>query len=345
MAMETKNIAPMMQRIASVLGVIGVIFAVGALALPARGQASDKSADSKPAAARPRIEAAIANILELVRPNEDGVATVWDGNKFVQCRLLADLLRCEAAGALMQPTLATVLTPERQAALDQAGWLLDPSFGNYVQSFSAKLSAAEIADKVLAALTAGYDADLTDIGVSTAWVRRQACPPRVGFSQNLAGSINDSPEMASVVVTSCEYTASEPDTAPVATLDALIARYGQRVTGEIARLRINAESRVYVIFDAGIGYLQCAPESEPLGIYCEAESIAEWAALAAVLTPERLARLHALGFADPGRAPNYWQTYDVEKNSDEAIARSLLTVLFDVYGYRGAPALQVKTER
>jgi hypothetical protein len=37
--------------------------------------------------------------MTLLRPGQDGLATVWDGNKYVQCRLMADrTLRCEAAG-------------------------------------------------------------------------------------------------------------------------------------------------------------------------------------------------------------------------------------------------------
>jgi hypothetical protein len=315
------------------LMLVAASFAAGAAA----GQTDNGSA-----AARMRVEAAVANIVQLVRPKEDGVATVWDGNKFVQCRhMVDDLLRCEAAGTLMQPTLARVLTADRASALVDTGWLLDPSFGNYVQIFPA----AEIADKVIAALKAGYNADLARLEVRTSWIARRACPPRAGPSQNLAGSINDSPQMAAVVVTGCAHVAPASDPAPLSTVDALVARDGPRIAGEIGRLRVNAGRRVFAVFKPGIGYVQCAPETDPLGIYCEAQSVDEWPALAALLTRDRVARLHELGFSDPGRAPNYWQVYDADKNSNEAIARSILTVLFDVYGYRGAPALRVLTEK
>jgi hypothetical protein len=63
-----------------------------------------------------------------------------------------------------------------------------------------------------------------------------------------------------------------------------------------------------------------------------------------VLTPERIARLRAAGFADPGRAPNYSKTYPAEKIDDAALASEVLTLLHDVYGYYGASKLEVKTE-
>jgi len=311
----------------------------------ATGQAAAQT-DNGFAATHQRVEAAITNIIQLVRPNEDGVATVWDGNKFVQCRhMVDDVLRCEAAGALMQPSLSHVLTSERVAALTNAGWRLDLSFGNYVQTLQATLPAGAIADKLIAALAAGYDADPAKLEVGTSWIERQACPPRAGPSQNLAGSINDSPKMAAVAVIGCAYLAPPADPPPLETLNALVARDGQRVVGEIGRLRVNAGRHVFVMFQAGIGYVQCAPQTEPLAMYCEAQSAEEWQALAAVLTPEHVTRLHELGFTNPGRAPNYWQVYDADKSSNETVARNVLAVLFEVYGYRGLPALEVLDER
>ena len=118
-----------------------------------------------------------------------------------------------------------------------------------------------------------------------------------------------------------------------------------RETGEIQRLRINLDRRVYVIFDTGIGYVQCEPETSPPSIYCEAQSAESWPALASVLTPERVALLHAAGFGDPGRGPNYWRSYPLDSASDRAIADQLLGVLHDVYGYAGAAPLTVKTEK
>jgi hypothetical protein len=97
-----------------------------------------------------RIEAALTNIMGLQRPGEDGFATIWDGNKYVQCRALPErALRCEAAGALMQPSLGRVLGPERIARLGALGWQLDPSFGNYVQTFPASVPARQVAGRLL----------------------------------------------------------------------------------------------------------------------------------------------------------------------------------------------------
>ena len=57
-----------------------------------------------------------------------------------------------------------------------------------------------------------------------------------------------------------------------------------------------------------------------------------------------LYRLHDAGYADPGRAPNYWKSYPFDKFSDTAIASELLTILHDVYGYAGATKLKILTE-
>ena len=324
----------------------GLVFVMMLLVAGFATSPAAAQSDSVPVATRTRVEAAVTNIIQLVRPNEDGVATVWDGNKFVQCRHMVDeQLRCEAAGSVMQPTLAHVLTAERVTALAAAGWRLDPSFGNYVQTFPTTRPASEIANKLIAALAEGYDADLAKLEVGTSWIERQACPPRAGPSQNLAGSINDSPKMAAVAVIGCAYIAPAADAVPLETLDALVARDGQRVAGEIGGLRVNADRHIFVVFQLGIGYVQCAPQTEPLAIYCEAQSAAEWQALTALLTPEHVTRLHELGFTDPGRVPNYWQVYEADKNSNETIARNVLAVLFDVYGYRGLPALEVLDER
>ncbi len=55
--------------------------------------------------------------------------------------------------------------------------------------------------------------------------------------------------------------------------------------------------------------------------------------------------LHAAGFSDRGRAPNYWKTYPVDQFSDAAIADELLTILNEVYRYSGAPRLKLATEK
>jgi hypothetical protein len=294
-----------------------------------------------------RVEATLQNILNLDRPGQDGYATIWDGNKYVQCKRLADRgLRCEAAGMLMQPSLERVLTPERVGQLAALGWRLDPSFGNYVQTFPAGISTGAVADRILQVLATAYDADTANLQVESRWVRSELCPPRNGPTQNLAGMVNDAPAMAATAIYACAYKPKQNagPNLPLGSTEELIDFYGVKVTNEIQRLRVNIDRNVFAVFEVGIGYVQCRPDARPPSIYCEAQSAESWEALASILTPERVARLHAAGFADPGRGPNYWKVYQIDQPDDSAIAREILTILHDVYGYNGQPALKVKTE-
>jgi hypothetical protein len=245
----------------------------------------------------------------------------------------------------MQPSLGHVLSPQRIGRLAELGWSRDPSFGNYAQAFAADLPVSQVADRILQALVEGYDADLTNLQVASDWIASEPCPPRNGPSQNLAGMINDAPSMAATAIHACAYTAAaEPQSSARSATD-LINIYGTRVTGEIQRLRVNIDRRIFVVLDTGAGYVQCQPQTSPQAIYCEAQSADSWPVLAGVLTAEPVARLHAAGFADPGRAPNYWKTYPVDEFDDKAITCELLTILHDVYGYTGSPKLKGATEK
>ncbi|WP_246725380.1 hypothetical protein [Beijerinckia sp. L45] len=297
-----------------------------------------------------KVEAAITAIKLLDRPGKDNLAAAWDGNKYVQCRRMSDrALRCEAAGSLMQVSMAHVLTPSRIGQLAAMGWMLDPSFGNYVQTFRAEISAKDVADRILAALSEAYGADLGNLEVETTSIPSQACPPRNGPSQNLAGLISDASAMRRTAVYACAYRPASDEPAhklsPGSTIADLIAVYGSQVTAEILRLRVNMNrEHIFTVFDVGLGYIQCMPQSDPKAFYCEAQSADSWPALAAVLTPDRIARLHTADFADPGRAPNYSKTYPADQVEDAALAGELLTLLHDVYGYYGASKLSVGTE-
>jgi hypothetical protein len=269
-----------------------------------------------------QVDAALQNISTLVRPGRAGYATVWDGNKYVQCRRLPSReLRCEAAGTSMQPSLRNVLAGERLSRLAALGWVLDASFGNYVQTFPADMPTARIAEQIMRTLREAYDANTADLEIETTWVADVRCPPRNGYSQNLAGMVNDAPSMRATAVRTCSYTPPQDTPQTASSAAELIAIYGTRVTAEIQRLRINFTRRVFVAFQAGIGYVQCAPETPTTAIYCEAQSAESWAALATILTPERVARLRNAGYADPGRAPNYWKSYPADK-FDEAALRA-----------------------
>jgi hypothetical protein len=237
-----------------------------------------------------------------------------------------------------------VLTGDRLNRLAALGWALDPSFGNYVQTFPADWPTGPIAIHILRTLTEAYAAEAPGLEVQTGWIADTPCPPRNGPSQNLAGLVNDAPSMQKTGLRACSYK-PDSETPQLANSSAeLIALYGATATAEIQRLRINAGRQVYVSFNAGIGYVQCMPETSPSAIYCEAQSEESWPALATILTPERLSRLRNVGYADPGRAPNYWKNYPMDKFSDAAIAAELLTILHEVYGYTGATKLKILTE-
>jgi hypothetical protein len=297
------------------------------------------------AQSQPQVDEALQNITTLVRAGRIGYATIWDGNKYVQCHRLPDrAMRCEAAGTAMQPSLRNVLTGERLSRLAALGWVLDASFGNYAQTFPAAMTTTRIAEHIVRTLSEAYAADITDLEVQTKWVVDMPCPPRNGPTQNLAGVVNDAQSMRSTAVYGCSYMPSPDTPQRAASAAELIALYGPAVSAELQRLRINATRRVYVVFGAGIGYVQCMPESPSPAIYCEAQSAESWPALSAILTPERVALLHKAGYADPGRAPNYSKSYSVDKYGDAAMAGEILTILHDVYGYTGATKLEISTE-
>ena len=291
-----------------------------------------------------RIEEALQNITTLVRSGRVGYATFWDGNKYVQCRRLPEReFRCEAAGTSMQPSLRNVLAGDRLSRLAALGWILDPSFGNYVQTFPADMPATRIADHILRTLSEVYGADAAGLEMATSWVADMQCPPRNGPSQNLAGIVNDAPSMRATAVRTCSYVPTSKTPQKAGSAAELVALYGTTVTAEIQRLRINVTRRVFVVFSAGIGYIQCMPETPSSAIYCEAQSAESWAALTTILTPERVSRLRSVGHADPGRTPNYWKSYPSDKFGNAAIASEVLTILYHVYGYAGATALTIKT--
>jgi hypothetical protein len=311
------------------LGLVAVMIAVIELTSPGMAQTPSS-----------RIDEALQNITTLVRAGRVGYATFWDGNKYIQCRRLPEReLRCEAAGTSMQLSLRSVLTGDRLTRLATLGWAVDPSFGNYVQTFPADRPTAPIAAHILRTLTEAYGAE-----IQTTWIADTPCPPRNGPSQNLAGLVTDGPSMRKTGLRACSYK-PDSETSQLANSSAeLIALYGATATAEIQRLRINVGRQVYVSFNAGIGYVQCMPETPATAIACEAQSAESWPALATILTPERVSRLRSRGYADPGRSPNYWKSYPLDKFTDAAIATELLTILHEVYGYNGANKLKILTE-
>lgn len=320
--------------------------ALAAVILGLGGTISNVSAQAPaPPAQAPasRIDDALQNVTTLVRAGQVGYATFWDGNKYIQCRRMPTReLRCEAAGTSMQPSLRAVLTGERLNRLAALGWVLNPKFGNYVHTFAQTMSTAGIADHITLTLTEAYDTDTKNLEIKTDWIADVPCPPRNGYTQNLAGIVSDAPSMQATAVRACSYTPPPETVQTVSSSAELIAKNGATVAAEIQRLRINFTRDVFVVFNAGIGYIQCMPEAPVPTLYCEAQSAESWPALATILTPERVARLHNAGFTDPGRAPNYWKEYPFDKFNDAAIASEILTLLHGVYGYNGAAELTIK---
>lgn len=279
---------------------------------------------------------ALENIAVLHRPGQVGYATIWDGNKYVQCYGTGpEGTRCEAAGALMQPSLERVMRPD---VLATQGWAADDSFGNFVRTFPGDTAPKDIAAAALAILAAAYDANPAWLEIRTQWLPESKCPPRNGPSQNLAGMIND----MAASVPACSY--EEMALLQAAALAASPDLYEPAVAAEIQRLRLNATEPVFAVFDAGIGYVQCAPDEVSSAIYCEAQSAESWPALATILTPDRVDLLHAAGYSDPGRSPNYWKNYAMDRETDLAIAEEILTLLHDVYGFTGDWDLEVHTD-
>ena len=170
-------------------------------------------------------------------------------------------LRCEAAGTSMQPSLREracrgPIEPSRGARLD-----FDPSFGNYVQTFPADMPATRIADHILRTLSEVYGADAAGLEMATSGVADMHCPPRNCPSQNLAGIVNDAPSMRATAVRTCSYVPTSKNSRRRPAQWQLVALYGTTVTAEIQRLRINVTRRVFVVFSAGIGYIQCMPDT------------------------------------------------------------------------------------
>ncbi len=314
-----------------------LIAALLAWILPETAQTQDQRDDN-----RILLVAAVANAMILDRPYQDALVSASDGTKYVQCRRMPNrAMHCESAGTLMQPSLARVLTQERIARLIALGWHLDPSFGNYVRTFPPDTSSVEVARSMVEVLEEAYGAELADASIESDWIRSDPCPPRAGPGQTRAGMITDSPKLAKTAIHACSLPPKLP--VPARSGDDLFAIYGLRVIGELQRLQVNYGRSIYIMLDPGLGYVQCAAQSDPSKIYCEAQSADSWEGLRNVLTAERVTRLHAAGFSETGRSPNYWKVY--EDQLPDVIAHEVLGVLHDVYGYDGSTRLRFKTEK
>lgn len=136
------------------------------------------------------------------------------------------------------------------------------------------------------------------------------------------------------------WAGPRPAAARQATAAQLIAHEGPRLSAAIEWLHGGPQRRMEVFFNTNT-YIECEPGSAPSTTYCLAPCADAWPWLEQVLTPRRIARLHAAGYADPG--VEYSKEYAAGEKGD-SIAAELLTLLHDVYGYDGRKSLTLVIE-
>ena len=120
----------------------------------------------------------------------------------------------------------------------------------------------------------------------------------------------------------------------------LIARDGARLGAAMTWLRGDPRRGLYVFFTPDT-YVECRPGPARGTIDCLAPCPDAWPWLEKVLTPQRIARLHAAGYADPG--VEYSKEYLAGEPAD-VIAAELIALLHDAYDYRGMPPLILTAE-
>jgi hypothetical protein len=312
-------------------------------------------------ARRAEIAQGVAAVLLAENDKTDGILTVAEGNLYVQC-LDSHFLpewRCESAGIEGQPWLQHVLTSDARAKLAALGFAPDPETGNFVALLPKATAPEALAGTILQVLTEVYGARPEEIGVKAEKLRSARCHRRikaghdlgrailtriVGFKQDAEKNCKPksrSAEMEAAADDDTDESRPAPVAAPGIDVD---ARYLTPMAAELERLRA-AGPHAYVIFAAEPAYVQCKHDAEGKRMYCEAASAdAVGKQVARILTPERQAKLIAAGFAPPGRVMNYSRFYSDAEYNTPLLAKALLRVLRQAYGYQGTPAMTVSTE-
>ena len=305
------------------------------------------------------IAKAAATILVPKHPKRDGILTVRDNTLYVQCINRPDVAtwRCEAAGLEGEPWLRNVLTMERQDRLIARGFKPDTATGNFVRSFARSTTPATLAKTILAVLTDIYGADIGEIDAITDWLPAAPCHPRMISGHDFGGSIK-TPKWGHEkdVAAGCDiltntnglnlddFKTPAPGAPSSGEID-LAARYAAAMAPQLERLE-SGQKHIWAVFTAGIPYIQCKFDSEDNAFYCEAASDdASGAPLARILTPDRRQKLIDAGFEPPGKVVNFRRFYPLAQYDEVAVAKALLAVLHDAYGYGGAPALRLHTEK
>jgi hypothetical protein len=302
----------------------------------------------------------VAAVLLAKNDKTDGILTVSENNLYVQCldsHFLAEW-RCESAGIEGQPWLRHVLTADRQAKLAGLGFAPDPETGNFVALLPKATAPEVLAGTILQVLTEIYGAKPEEIGVRAEKLRSAHCHRRIkgGHDRGRAiltksiGLKQDAEKNCKLKSRSDETEAADdndsdeaptPGTAADVDVD---VRYLAPMAAGLERLR-TAGPDAYVIFAAKPAYVQCKHDAEGKRMYCEAASAdAVGKQVARVLTPDRQTKLIAAGFAPPGRVMNYSRFYPDAEYNTPLLAKALLRVLREAYGYQGTPAMTVSTE-
>lgn len=304
-----------------------------------------------------QIAEGVRTVLMSEGKRTDGILTIRDGNQFVQC-LATHILktwRCEAAGLEGQPWLRHTLTSEKQARLAELGFEPDRKTGNFLLQIPKTTEAGAMASLLYAALTEGYGVKPEDIRVKAEELPLHRCHQRIMANHELGGLIRTPTiglkrDSAAGCGIEANYDAQNYDdpkaVIPQAQGIDVDARYIPAMTAELQRLeRLGDDVEAFSIFIAGPAYVQCQHDGAGKRMYCEAASEdAVGKPIERILTPERKARLVAAGFAPPGKTMNYSRFYPIDAYDMPTLAKTLLGILKDVYGYQGAPAMTLTTE-
>ena len=297
------------------------------------------------------------------RPAADGVLTVADGNFYLQClnQQRNSFWQCESAGLKGEPWLHYALTPARQRRLNDLGFRVEPSSGNFVSRISRKTGPETLAALLVQVLAEGYGVPEEEIRVYSDWLASVPCHTRMGADADNGGSIltpswgymKDAVDGCTLTTVPKSDAPPEPTSAPPpptksppASLAMLDKRYTGAIAQQLDRLRNGTKQQdFWAIFVAGTPYIQCQYDHEDRQMYCEAASVdAIGPELAPFLTPARQPLLVRAGYHEPGRVMNYWRYYPSNKYTLVETAESILAVFYQAYGYRGATAITLVTE-
>ena len=236
------------------------------------------------------------------------------------------------------------------------GFEPDPKIGNFLARIPKTIEPQAMAAQLYGALTEGYGVKPEDIKVKAEELPARRCHQRIMANHELGGLIRTPTiGLARDVAPGCEIAANydaanydDPKAVipPAQGID-VDARYLPAITAELQRLeKLRDDVEAFSIFIAGPAYVQCQHDDAGKRMYCEAVSEdAVGKPIERILTPERKAKLSAAGFAPPGKTMNYSRFYPADQYDMPTLAKTLLGILKEVYGYQGAPPMTLTTEK